>query len=80
LEFGCLWVHYYRDKKVVGEMLCVFVRRFNSGDWSGFVNNSQQGLQLDFDNDKLDKLESEWEIMEYINTFRLKRKMSIYLY
>jgi hypothetical protein len=22
-------------------------------------------LQLDFDNDKLDKLESEWEIMEY---------------
>jgi hypothetical protein len=29
-----------------------------TGDWSGFVNNSQQGLQLDFDNDKLDKLET----------------------
>lgn len=47
----------------------------STGDWSGFVNNSQQGLQLDFDNDKLDKLESEWEIMEYTNTsIRLKKE------
>lgn len=47
----------------------------SKGDWSGFVNNSQQGLQLDFDNDKLDKLESEWKIMEYTNTsIRLKKE------
>lgn len=47
----------------------------STGDWSGFVNNGQQGLQLDFDNNKLDKLESEWKIMEYTNTsIRLKKE------
>ena len=45
------------------------------GDWSGFVNNGQQGLQLNFDNNKLDKLESEWKIMEYTSTsIRLKKE------
>ena len=45
----------------------------SSGDWSDFVSNGQEGLELDFDDDKLAKLESDWKIMEYTSTsIRLK--------
>jgi hypothetical protein len=44
----------------------------------GFVNNSQQGLQLDFDNDKLDKLETNGKTIILVLDLK-KRKMSIYL-
>ncbi|SEA90296.1 hypothetical protein SAMN05443667_11190 [Flavobacterium gillisiae] len=47
----------------------------SAGDWSGFVNNGQEGLELDFDNNKLDKLERDWKILEYTSTsIRLKNE------
>lgn len=47
----------------------------SSGDWSDFVSNGQEGLELDFDDDKLNKLESDWKIIEYTSSnIRLKNE------
>lgn len=47
----------------------------SNGYWSGFVNSGQEGLQLNFDENKLDKLESEWKVLEYTSTsIRLKNE------
>ena len=46
-----------------------------AGNWSTFVNNSQDIFLLKFEDSKLDDLEEDWKITEFTNTnVRLKNK------
>ncbi|MFE3869045.1 hypothetical protein ACFX5E_13330 [Flavobacterium sp. LS2P90] len=48
-----------------------------AGNWSTFVNNSQDIFLLKFEDSKLDELEDDWKITEYTTTnVRLKNKSS----
>lgn len=48
-----------------------------AGNWSTFVNNSQDIFLLKFEDSKLDELEDDWKISEFTTTnVRLKNKSS----
>lgn len=56
-------------------IMVVKEKNTTAGNWSTFVNNSQDIFLLKFEDSKLDDLEEDWKITEFTNTnVRLKNK------